>query len=155
MMTGSLAAFAEAYSAELKERGYTPLTTVGELRQVAQLGRWLDAEGLSAADLSRDRVEQFLAWRRAGGCPASAMSRPGLLCLLEVLDGLGVLAGEPPAAGSPIEVLLASFERYLACERGLAAGTIVGYLDHARWFLAGLERDSVAGLSAAEVTSAC
>lgn len=154
-MTGPLAPFAEAYSGELKQRGYTPLTMVNQLRQVAQLSGWLQADGLSAADLSRDRVEQFLAWRRAAGCPSSAMSRPALLCLLEVLRDLGVLASEPPApAGSPVDLLLASFERYLVSERGLAAGTVVGYVMHARWFLEGLGREAVAGLSAADVTGA-
>ncbi len=68
LMTGPLAPFAEAYSAELQVRGYTPLTTVNQLRQVAGLSRWLQAGGLSAADLSRQRVEEFLAWRRAAGC---------------------------------------------------------------------------------------
>ena len=77
LMTGPLAPFAEAYSAELKRRGYTPLTTVNQLRQVAQLSGWLRADGLSAADLSRERVERFLAWRRAAGCPSSASNAPG------------------------------------------------------------------------------
>jgi hypothetical protein len=155
LMTGPLAPFAEAYSAELKQRGYTPLTTVNQLRQVAQLSGWLQADGLSAADLSRERVERFLAWRRTAGCPSMAMSRPALLCLLEVLRDLGVLASEPPApAGSPLDLLLASFERYLVSERGLAAGTIVGYVMHARWFLEGLGREGVTGPSAADVTGA-
>ena len=149
LMTGPLAPFADAYAAELRERGYTPLTTVNELRQVARLSRWLEAGGLSAAELSVERVEQFLVWQRAGGRYRGEWSRPGLVCLLEVLDGLGVLAGEAPApAGSPIDLLLSSFERYLVSERGLAAGTIVGYVAHARWFVDGLGRDGVAGLSA-------
>ena len=37
LMTGPLVPFADAYSAELRERGYTPLTTVSELRQVGRL----------------------------------------------------------------------------------------------------------------------
>ena len=46
-MTGPLAPFVEAYSAELKARGYTPLTTVNQLRQVARLSRWLQVDGLA------------------------------------------------------------------------------------------------------------
>ena len=155
LMTGPLAPFVEGYSAELRARGYTPLTTVNELRQVGRLSRWLESRGLSAAELSVDRVKQFLIWQRAGGRHRAEWSRPGLLCLLEVLDGLGVLAGEKPALeNSPVDLLLVSFERYLASERGLAAGTIVGYVWHARWFLEGLGRDGVAGLSTADVTGA-
>jgi integrase/recombinase XerD len=44
-MTGPLAPFADAYAAELRERGYAPLTTVNELRQVGRLSRWLEAKG--------------------------------------------------------------------------------------------------------------
>ena len=43
LMTGPLAPFADAYKASLRERGYTPLTTVNELRQMASLSRWLQA----------------------------------------------------------------------------------------------------------------
>jgi hypothetical protein len=35
-MTGPLAPFADAYAVALSERGYTPLTTVNELRQVGR-----------------------------------------------------------------------------------------------------------------------
>jgi site-specific recombinase XerD len=154
-MTGPLVPFADGYSAELRERGYTPLTAVNQLRQVGRLSRWMEAGGVSVAELSRVRVDEFLAWQRAAGCHGSQVSRPGLVCLLEVLRGLGVLAPETPAvAGSPIDQLLLSFERYLVSERGLAPGTIVGYVMHARWLVEGLERDGVAGLSAGEVTGA-
>jgi integrase/recombinase XerD len=154
-MTGPLAPFADGYSAELRGRGYTPLTMVNQLRQVGRLSRWLYAQGLSAADLGSERVEEFLVWQRGAGCPSSAVSRPGLVCLLEVLLDLGVVGREPPApACSSVDLLLGSFERYLICERGLAPGTIVGYVAHARWFLEGLGRDGVAGLSAADVTGA-
>jgi len=154
-MTGPLAPFAEAYSAELGKRGYTSLSAVGELRQMGRLSRWLEARGLAAGDLSDDRLEQFLAWQRAGERHRSQWSRPGLVCLLDVLRRLGVAGGEPAAAGSPADPLLASFERYLLMERGLAAGTVRGYLMHARWFLDGLAAaGGLAGLSASEVTGA-
>ena len=66
-------------------------------------------------------------WQRAGGRHRGEWSRPGLVCLLEVLRGLGVLVVEEPApASSPTDLLLACFERYLLSERGLAAGTVAG-----------------------------
>jgi len=155
-MTGPLAPFADVYGLELKERGYTPLTTVNELRQAARLSRWLEANGLGAAELSSERVEQFLAFQRAAGSRPGSLSRPGLVCVLEVLRELGVLAAEEPArAGSPTGVLLASFESYLLMERGLAAGTVRGYVAHARWFLDGVAVDGdLARLTAGEVTGA-
>lgn len=84
------------------------------------------AGGYDAGELSRDLVEEFLLWQRAGGRHRSEWSRPGLLCLLEVLRAFGVLAGGGPAlAGSPTDLLLAFFEHYLASERerGLVAGS--------------------------------
>jgi integrase/recombinase XerD len=156
LMTGPLAPFAEAYSAELRRHGYTPLSAVNELRQVGRLSRWLQARGLTAADLRGDRVEEFLAWQRACGRHRCQWSRPGLVCLQDLLREVGVLAAEEPApAGSPTDLLLASFERYLLVERGLAAGTVHGYVTHARRFLDGLSpRGGLAGLTAGEVTLA-
>jgi len=156
LMTGPLAPFADAYAAGLRERGYTPLTRGNQLRQVGRLSGWLEASGLSAAGLSRERVEQFLVWQRAGGRHRCQWSRPGLVCLVEVLRGLGVLAAEQPAsASSPTDLLLASFERYLLAERALAAGTVGGYVTHARGFLDGLPcGGGLAGLTAGEVTGA-
>ena len=138
LMTGPLTPFADAFAAELRVRGYTSLTTASELRQVGRLSRWLQAGGLSAGDLTDERVEGFLAWQRAGGRHRSQWSRPGLVCLLEVLRGLGVVAVQQPvSACSPRDLLLASFKRYLLGERALAEGTVHGYVMHARWFLDG------------------
>jgi integrase/recombinase XerD len=156
LMTGPLVPFADAYRRELAERGYTPLTTVSQLRQVAQLSRWLKVGGLTAAELTAGRVEEFLAFQRAGGRHRASWSRPGLRCLLDVLNGMGVLAAEEPArAASPAEMLLASFERYLLIERGLAAGTVRGYVRHADRFAGGLSPGGgLAGLTAGDVTEA-
>ena len=156
LMTGPLAPFADKYGLELKERGYTPLTTVNQLRQVARLSRWLEASGFTVAELNDERVEEFLAFQRAGGRHRASWSRPGLLFLLEVLRGLGVVAVEGPAvADSPTDVLLAAFERFLLAERGLAAGTVRGYVRHAHRFVVGLSPVSgLAGLTAAQVTGA-
>ena len=87
---------------------------VNQLRQVARLSSWLEGNGLAAAELSGERVEEFLAGQRAGGRHRGQWSRPGLLCLLGVLRELGEIAAEEPAqVGSSTEVLLASFQRYL------------------------------------------
>jgi len=95
LMTGPLAPFAEAYGLALRERGYRPLTGVNQLRQVARLSRWLETSGLTAADVGGERVEEFLVVQRDAGRRGS-WSRPGLLCLVDVLGRLGVLAAEEP-----------------------------------------------------------
>jgi site-specific recombinase XerD len=154
-MTGALAPFADAYGAELRRRGYTRRTMIGELRQVARFSRWLEADGLTVAEVTEARVEEFLVWQRAEGRHRSQWSRPGLRCLLDVLRGLGVLAPEEPVvASSPTDALLARFERYLLAECGLAAGTVVVYLTCVRRFVEGLPADhGIAGLVAGDVTA--
>jgi integrase/recombinase XerD len=155
LMTGPLAPFADVYRAELYRRGYTVRSAVCELRQVARFSRWLEAGGLTVADASETGVEEFLAWQRAEGRYRSHWSRPGLRCLLDVLRGLGVLAAEGVAPGSPTDVLLARFERYLLVERGLAAGPVAVYLACVRRFVEGLAPDrGIAGLVAGDVTAA-
>jgi len=156
LMTGPLASFADAYRVELRRRGYTVRSTVCELRQVARLSGWLAARGLTAAELSVVRVDEFLVWQRAEGRCRSQWSRPGLMCLLDVLREHGVLAAEEPAApSSPMDELLACFERYLVVERGLAAGTVALYSACVRRFVDGLPADhELAGLAACDVTAA-
>ncbi|MDT5357823.1 MAG: integrase/recombinase XerD, partial [Mycobacterium sp.] len=156
VMTGPLAPFAGVYELELRRRRYTPLTVVNQLRQVARVSHWLATNGLAAAELTGDRVEEFLAVQRASGRYRAQWSRPGLRCLLDVLGGRGVAAVEEPArAGSPEQVVLASFERYLLAERALATGTVRGYVSHARRFLGGLPcGGELAGVTAADVIGA-
>lgn len=152
LMTGPLAPFAKAYAQELKKRGYTRLTVVNELRQVGRLSRWLEAKGSSVAELNGEFIDRFLSFQRAEGGSRSQWSRPGLLCLLEVLRNLGVLSAEEPAEPStPEELLVRAFERYLLSERGLTAGTVRGYARHARRFLDGLSPSGVGGLAALTV----
>jgi integrase/recombinase XerD len=155
LMTGPVAPFADAYRFELKRRCYTPLTAVNQLRQVARLSHWLDANGLAVAELTGDRVDEFLAFQRATGRYRAQWSRAGLLCLLDVLREQGVApVCVQASAASDEDVLLGSFARYLLSERGLATGTVCGYLAHTRRFLDGLSPSAVAGVTADEVTAA-
>ena len=77
VMTGPLAPFAGVYELELRRRGYTPLTVVNQLRQVARLSHWLQTNGLAVAELTGDRIEEFLAFQRASGRYRCQWSRPG------------------------------------------------------------------------------
>jgi site-specific recombinase XerD len=128
---------------------------VNETRQVARLSGWLEDRGLAPARLNRERVEEFLAFQRANGRHRSEWSRPGLCCLLEVLENLGELEHEEKEVASPNEMLLACFEAYLLTERALAPGTVRGYVEHARRFLGWLPAGtSLAAVTASEVIGA-
>ncbi len=67
LMTGPVAPFADAYRLELRARGYTVRSTVWELRQAARFSGWLEAGGLTVAELSVASVDEFLVWQRAEG----------------------------------------------------------------------------------------
>lgn len=155
VVTGPLAPFQEAYAAELQARGYTPLTMVNQLRLVGRLSGWLGVAGRGASELSAGVVDAFLVGQRADGWHRAGLSRPALVCLLDVLRAVGALDAETAVVpDSSAVVLLASFERYLLSERGLAAGTVRGYVRHARSFLDARDAEDVSGLCAAEVTEA-
>jgi hypothetical protein len=65
VMTGPLASCADSYALELEQRRHTPLTSVAQLRQVERLSSWLEVRGLGVAELTGERVEEFLAFQRA------------------------------------------------------------------------------------------
>lgn len=154
VVTGPLTPFAQAYRLELRRRGYTPRSAVNMLRQVARLSRWLESRKLGVERLDRGLVEEFFAFQRAGGGHRAQWSRPGLWCLLDVLEMLGALQQQEQDL-PPSETLLCSFERYLLVERALASGTVRGYVDGARKFLDGLPPGTtLEELTAPDVTTA-
>ncbi len=155
-VTGPLAPFAPAFKSKSKDLGYTPLTTVNLMRLMAHLSRWLDANDLGVADLTSERVEQYISARRVAGYTSSCSSR-SLAPLLEMLAGMGALPTAPPAAsGAPTDMVLDSFERYLLHERALAPSTAAAYVHRARRFLAGCAEGGLGltSLTADDVTRA-
>jgi site-specific recombinase XerD len=140
--------------ARLRAAGYTPLTAVNVMRLMAHLSRWLSANGLGAADLTRGQVERYVAARRAEG-RTSGLSPRSLDPILGMLTDAGALTPEEPAGPvSEEERLLAAFERHLLCERALTGSTAAAYVAYARRFLAGRAGRRLDGATAADVTSA-
>jgi site-specific recombinase XerD len=97
----------------------------------------MEERQLTAADLGKERIEEFLGElprRPHGGrlCSGQALGQ-----LLEVLDEAGVAGprGDKEPA-SPSEALLANFERFLLQERAVALSTASVYVARARRFLA-------------------
>ena len=153
-VTGPLAPFAPALGARLRASGYTPLTTVNVMRLMAHLSRWLSANGLGAADLTRGQVERYVAARRAEG-RTSGLSPRSLDPILGMLTDAGALTPEEPAGPvSEEERLLAAFERHLLCERALTGSTAAAYVAYARRFLAGWAGRRLDGVTAADVSGA-
>lgn len=135
-MTGPLAPFASAFRSKLKDLGYTPLTTARELRMVADWSRWLQERSLTASDVTRGGVRQFVAARHSEGRISPYPPRV-FDTIIEILMEQDVIRAEleAPVPGSSIDVLLGSFEKFLLTERGLAQCPATAYVLRARRFL--------------------
>jgi integrase/recombinase XerD len=133
-VVGPLAPYAPGFREELAARGYTPRSAAAHLLLMAQMSRWLEGVGLDVEGLTARRLEEFVAANRERGYrfPRSAK---GMVPLLSHLRGIGVAPPAPAAALSTSEELLERFRRYLLGERGLGAGTAVGYVHAAALFL--------------------
>ncbi len=153
-VSGPLAGHAAGFGDELIRRGYPLERAARHVQLLAGVSRWLDAHGLSANELTEERVGEFLAFRRAEGY-AEVPSSAWAMTLLGWVPGLTVTRAAVPAA-TPVEIMVEDYRRYLVQERGLAAATVRGYLGVARSFLsylagpAGLE---VGALTAGDVRS--
>lgn len=151
---GPLAPYAAVYKERLGSLGYTPLSIVNELRQLAHLSSWMDDEGIGPAQLGDEQLTRFLALRARGGrgpCSAS-----GLVPLLEILREGGVLAADDTSTSpTAADELLSSFHGHLLAERGLANCTAEAYVARSRRFLHDLgPHTALEALTAAEVTRA-
>jgi site-specific recombinase XerD len=135
---GPLARYAAGYGSWLAERGYSRWTVAHRLWQLDLLSRWLEREGLRPSELTPERVEAFLAARRAAGYSTWLSVRSTWLPL-GYLRELGVVpAAAAAVVDDPLGRLLADYSRYLFEERGLCEHTVlVRYVPDARLFLEG------------------
>jgi integrase/recombinase XerD len=148
VLSGPLARYASGYGLWLSERCYSRWTIAHRLWQLDLLSRWLEREGLSPNELTRERVVEFLAARRAGGYSTWLSVRSTALPL-EFLRELGAVPAElaRAAVDDPIERLLADYGRYLLDERGLAEHTVFArYVPAARLFVSSRVGSDVSGL---------
>ena len=106
-MTGPLAPHQDVIWTDLLSRGYTRLSARNVLRLAAHLSRWLQVNGRSPQDLTRDRIGEFLGHRRA--CDYTCWLSPrGLEPILLVLRAQSVVPPAEPVAeeDSPLARLL-------------------------------------------------
>ena len=136
VITGPLAPFAAGFADELAGRGYSPSAIRLRLWLFGHLSRWLGGEGRAAGELTPERVERFVAARRAAGYK-SWVSVRSVALPLEYLRGVGATpAATVRASGDRVEELLGDYRRYLRRERGLTESTAADYERVARLFVA-------------------
>jgi len=156
--SGPLARYAGGYGSWLAARGYSRWTIAHRLWQLELLSRWLEREGLSPGELMPERVQEFVAARRAAGYSTWRSVRSTALPL-EYLREVQVVPAVTARAevGNPLERVLADYRRYLLDERALTERTVLGsYVPVARLFLDGVMEADGSGLerlTAADVSS--
>lgn len=154
LVGGPLEGVAVRFENELVRRGFRRKSLANQLRLLAHLSRWLQAEGVDAGLLGPEQVGAFLAERHR--THTGLFSRKALGPLLVWLAAEGVVrleAAVVPVAADPAE--LTAFGEYLRQERRLAGSTIAANMARARRFWAGyVPADGVGALTAGEVTRA-
>jgi site-specific recombinase XerD len=95
-------------------------------------GRWLEAQGLGARDITEAVIDTFVDQTTA---PGHGGTRAALRELLAVLRESGLCRPLALEAGSTHQQLLNQYRRYLLTERGLAERTIEHYTEAAQAFL--------------------
>lgn len=124
---GPLGPYAQGFWEELARQGYSGLTAESHVHLMAHLSRWLVEHDLDLEAVTAERLDQFLADRRARG-QRRQVSLRGAGPLMDYLRGLGVVPEpSPQIAVGPGEELLEEFEEYLIGERGLAVATVRRY----------------------------
>jgi site-specific recombinase XerD len=145
-----VAGFAEV----LLVRGYSRPSAAQHVCFIAHLDRWMAAEGVGLDGLSGPVIERYLAARRVAGY-REYRSVKALRPLLDYLAPLRVLPVAPEVPPGPVEELLGRYQNYLVGERGLTPGTVRGYVDCVRPFVATRLRGEMlelAGINAGDVT---
>ncbi len=154
LVSGPLEPYASGFAEELLRQGYMRSGAEQHMCFVAHLDRWMRAAGVEVNQLNGLVIERYLAARCAVGY-RQYRSPKALAPLLEYLAPLGVLPAPPEVQLGLVEELLGRYGDYLLVERGLTAGTVRGYVDCVRPFVAGRLRGEVldlVGVTAGDVT---
>lgn len=126
-----LAGYVDDMRAEFSTLGYAPSTTTSHLALWAQVSRWLEGHGLTASELTPDRIEEFLRVR--GQTHRYLYSVKALSAGLELLRRMGAVPDvAEKVEESAVEAIERQFRHYLLVERGLAEVSAQTYVVRAR-----------------------
>jgi len=143
---GRMGPFIESYRQELLGQGYTPLTVRGVLQHVGALGRWMEANGIEAAELSVEALDAFVAFRHS--CRSFVRTTRSMESLLAHLRDLGVVDPEPAPVVDP---LIEAYRAWMFEDRGLAPLTVLRYETTAVRFVATLGNRPLGSLNGNDV----
>jgi site-specific recombinase XerD len=133
--SGVLTAEVEPYREWLLGQGFTPSTVRLLLRNLSQLGVWLEQRELAGTVIDPACVDELFRERRVLG-RRGVPGRLGTSRLLAFLGERGLLAPAVAAQPTALQQLLGEFRGWLLQERNLSASTVLRYENTARRFLA-------------------
>ena len=154
-ITGPLCQLIAGFRHELERLGYRRRPAEAHVALLADLSQWLERQGVRAAELTTERVGEFLDDRRRRD-HARLVTEKGAGPLLGYLRREGVIPGPSrPRPRSPMDRLVDRYHHYLLSQRGLAPAVVSSYEASTRLFLTavGAESCDLATLSAADVSS--
>lgn len=129
-----LAGYVDDLRAEFSTLGYAPSTTTSHLALWAQVSRWLEGYGLTASELTPDRIGEFLRVR--GQTHRYLYSIKALSPGLALLRRMGAVPDiAEKVEESAVEAIERRFRHYLLVERGLTEVSAQTYVIRARPFL--------------------
>ena len=139
-VSGPLEPFVSGFLEELARQGYSPWSATSYLVVMRHLSRWLGDQEWAVAELTPQRVQEFVAERRARGY-AKGRSNGGMVkVLISYLRSIGAVPEVMSLAPKThLAWVLDSFTTYLISQRGLAQGTIHWYRYVAHRFLSTCE----------------
>ena len=128
-------ALLQGFEGELLQQGYPPSTVRRKKRLFADLSDWLQAQELTAGDLSFQLADRFLRDRRSAGF-ARHKTHMTLRPILDYLHRLKLTPPlEEPVLEGPANAILKRYRRFFTMERSLIGTTAERYIDRLRPFL--------------------
>lgn len=146
-VSGPLEPFVSGFLDELARQGYSPWSATSYLVVMRHLSCWLGDQEFAVAELTPQRVQEFVAERRACGY-AKGRSTGGMVrVLINYLSSIGAIPEVMPRVPEVhLAWVLDDFTTYLLSQRGLAQGTIHWYRYVVHRFLSACGIDGVNGL---------
>ena len=135
LQAGPLSAHIDIFAQQLFDEGYAMWTAKYAMRLLADLTTWMQQQGLTISDLAEQPVNAFFKHRYRIRRPRRD-DRAILDKLLANLRTAGVITAPVQVVGDFAHYsIVQEFQRYLVCQRHLAASTIHSYLDTVVQFL--------------------
>jgi integrase/recombinase XerD len=136
---GPLVPYLGKFARSIDEQGFNRKYLGAQLRWTAKFSKWLQAEQISAGDVTEEHVQRFLEGAITQQQGSTRRSGPAILKrFTDLLGQLGVISPRIPHHDcSPIAQAVDAYSAYLKQEQGLSDRTLVQYCPFVEHFLVG------------------